>query len=159
MEQDPDMGRGTGPSLHVLIFPTKAEMYAWYEAWARRRDGIDHVVEQPYDFEGITSTWEHLRVGPDGAETRLDEMGQILLHQAAVGAGVVAHECTHAALAWARRVGLSIAPSLDGPQDAPEADERLCWVLGWLVSQFWTEYFRRCPAEDPEPERTGLAYA
>lgn len=67
-----------------------------------------------------------------------DHVGQVLFHKRFLGAGVVAHEMTHAAL---YDVGAH------GPRGswrlAARDDERLATVAGELSRQFWCRYYRK----------------
>lgn len=50
-----------------------------------------------------------------------------------VGAGILSHECTHAALRWAERIGLGELDNSSGW--SCHSEERFCWVVGNLVSK------------------------
>jgi hypothetical protein len=54
-----------------------------------------------------------------------------------MGAGVVAHEMTHAAHFWLERLGLSVHDLED-----EALEERFCEVVGQLCRTFWTKYFQ-----------------
>ena len=53
-----------------------------------------------------------------------------------VGVGVLTHECTHAALRWAERIGLGEFASTSGW--SCHSEERFCWVVGNLASTIGT---------------------
>lgn len=60
----------------------------------------------------------------------------VLFERSRLGAGLIAHEMTHALAAWARRTGLDLSAMMQEgvgliPQDAPE--ERAAEILGELV--------------------------
>lgn len=60
-------------------------------------------------------------------------MGEICFHVAAINAGVVSHEMTHATVYWALRKGLELG-KIHEPNDI---DEKIAWTQGYMVSQFW----------------------
>ena len=61
-------------------------------------------------------------------------MGEILLSAHALGVGVVAHECMHAALAWADRRRLTLK--------AAEHEELACYALTNLVRTIYNRIYR-----------------
>ena len=61
-------------------------------------------------------------------------------------AGVIAHECTHAALGWAKRIGLnpiSAAVTRGGCLIADADEERFCYGLGELNRQIAVQIWER----------------
>lgn len=69
--------------------------------------------------------------------------GFILLHRAHLDAGYVTHECCHAALYYiARRENRR---RFGDPYEDRQLDERLAWITGQLVSDFWAQWFKNNP--------------
>jgi len=71
-------------------------------------------------------------------------LGVLFFNRQVLGAGIVAHEMAHAAVQWARRVGLSghRVWNRRGTTEWVE-NERFAFAVGNLCAQFWTEYYRR----------------
>ena len=66
-------------------------------------------------------------------------VGCIVLPLDYIGAGIVSHELTHAALYWiSRRTALRAIAY----EDRHRLDERLANTQGWLVTQFWRHWYR-----------------
>jgi len=67
--------------------------------------------------------------------------GFIVMLYAEVGAGYVSHEMTHAAQHYVSRKigGLTLSD--------PLTDEPLALTQGWLVNQFWRNYYKCFPEE------------
>jgi hypothetical protein len=136
--------RGDKRFYRVLIFPTKALMYHYFDLRHARRRIEYRLGFEPslaHDFAALTTGYETYR-RHRGREVLTNDVGEILFHEGFLGAGVVSHEMTHAALFWLERVGLSAQDLAD-----PSVEERLCLVVGHLCRKFWAKYFT-WPAED-----------
>lgn len=87
----------------------------------------------------MCSSWIRIRIRKGRlSPRRLPDMGEILFPVRGLTAGVIAHECTHAALAWAARVGLNPVERKFARGDhlwASKAEERFCYGLGELNRQ------------------------
>ncbi len=128
------------PYYRVLIFPSKAAMYEYERLLAKsmcRRSGRRLIkgVRGAFRFEAIAHRYHGFR-RYRGKWRRSRNLGHILLYDGGFGAGIVAHECLHAALysfpRWRiRKTGL--------------LDEALAWRTGWLVNQFWERYYEARP--------------
>ena len=116
--------------FNVFVFADRAAMHI-FDAAQQRKLGRE---PEPY-FEAQVSSWKTVSVRPDGTERVHRLMGTIVFHADCLGAGIVSHEMTHAALRYAERIDLKVDFQDDG-HDA-EREERLCWIQGWLVCQFW----------------------
>lgn len=89
-------------------------------------------------FEAVCRSWYTLKV----RGRRSGSLGQVLFHARRVGAGIVSHEMTHAACAW---LGRQRGKHLGGDVDHVDRrlEERFCHVQGYLVNQFWNEFYQR----------------
>jgi hypothetical protein len=129
----------------VLIFPTAAAMYAYWDGRQERRR-IDYRAgyepRRAHDFAAITSGWESFRIA-GGVEVPTNDVGEILFHERRMGAGIVAHEMCHAAHFWLERQGLRV---LD--LDDADLEEQVCLVVGHLCRKFWAKYFTLKAQED-----------
>ena len=122
------------PFFNVLIFADKAAMNIYYRAQQEKLGD-----EATCDFDAITCSWTIQAIRPDGTEKKKPHMGVILFYRQRLGVGIVSHEMTHAAIRWGYRVGLR----LDEAEDADGArEERVAWVQGYLVTQFWRAFYR-----------------
>lgn len=127
-----------GPFWRVLVFDDEVAMFAYSEA----QDAALGVAAVR-DFAAITKSWRY--------ETEPDchDAGTILFHREGFGVGVVAHEMTHAALAFARREGFAMDAAI-GDSTSTRAcanEERFCNVIGNLCAQFWREWYAALDAE------------
>lgn len=97
------------------------------------------------DFDAITRPWTRSVVQKNGRKTKLPDCGQILFSLPCVGAGLVSHEMTHAAIRWAERVRLGARRVFNGAKSragVSDEHERFCQAQGQLVSEFWTKFYR-----------------
>ncbi len=79
------------------------------------------------------------------------EMGTIALHVGFMGVGCISHECTHAALGWAQRVGLDpTILSVPTSRLVSREEERFCVGLGELVRQVSCSLFDAGILVEPE---------
>lgn len=86
--------------------------------------------------KAMCSTWTRHRVRRGRRSRITDEMGEIVIPRAWLGAGVIAHEATHAALGWARRIGLQgVLDAAGRPGRVSDPEERFCRALGEISRQ------------------------
>ena len=105
--------------------------------------------------QGRQATWSSAAEGLCRSETILryrhghwrqtPKLGIILLTESPLGAGYIAHELTHAAIGWARRVGLKPAAIWQSRRGSFEgrANERFCRAVEHLNRQFWNRWYGR----------------
>ena len=115
----------------VRIFKTQEQMFRWSE-----RRGFD-VGGREANTGAYVCSFQLYHIDADGGEKTLPQIGIICLHLDELGAGVVSHEMTHAALYWFRY-------SLGDYSQLEQGDylETVCQVQGDLTGQFWDRYFR-----------------
>ena len=133
-----------GRYLTVRIFPTREEMREHIHAapgWRERRSYAANC-------EAITRTYSAVLTKRGGRLQRTRKLGEVLFHRGNLGSGIVTHEMGHAALHWSSLRRWSMALTVG---HASRGEERLCWVLGWLVTQFWRPYYRAVPHDEPKP--------
>lgn len=65
-----------------------------------------------------------------------NKLGDIICHRKGLGAGIVSHECCHAAIHSARRLGIRIDRL---PQHKTQED--FCKLHGEFVRHFWNGYY------------------
>jgi len=125
---------------YVRVFRTVADMLAHL----RHKD----YSRRPGRFcKGMCSSWTRLTV-PSRCQRRagqrvrvLPEMGEIVFAVGWMGAGVIAHESTHAVLAWARRLRLD--PHESAGRNCSKAEERFCYAHGEIVRQIAVQAWKR----------------
>lgn len=66
------------------------------------------------------------KVKTNGKSRKISLCGDIIFWQKDLGVSVTSHEITHAALNWARRIGLNLS----------QEEERFCSAVGELNRQF-----------------------
>lgn len=114
-------------------------MRSWWRRKARdlsfRARG--HTKRTDFTFEAQATWWKTLR--RIKARWRTGNCcGVILFHRGRIGAGIVSHEMTHAAL-----YHVAYRRKLD-PLKSKHADEVLAYTQGWLTTQFWRWYYSKC---------------
>jgi hypothetical protein len=115
----------------VYIFTTRAAMF---EHFKRTNIGVQWrkgYCVRKMNFHAIAQHWQVIpRRSPEN-------IGQILFYAGYIGAGVVTHEMSHAAVYYAKHVKLDIARIYNSKR----IDERFARMLGELVRQFWLKYW------------------
>ena len=137
----------------VFIFPSKRAMYTFFRSQANilNSDGTRRCDEE-CNFAALATHWTkfHIASGADRTKDVEDprNIGQVLFHRKKVSASIVSHEMTHAALFWANREGLEPREVMAGNRtnaiggDCGSAHERVCYVQGNLVRQFWLRWWK-----------------
>jgi hypothetical protein len=115
----------------AYIWPTKRAM----RAYARRTWGMRDR------FGAYCQSFTKLKVLPTGRTRTSPQFAELHFARTQMGSETVAHEFTHAAWAWARRVGwtadmdaLAVGQMLGRYETGSE--ERFCYALGAMVRQF-----------------------
>ncbi len=127
----------------VLVFDERYQMHLFHqkqigliqaqEASALSSDAVTRLGE----FEALTSSWR-VEASDSTRQAHSDlNLGQILFYQKRLGAGIVSHEMTHAALFWLERIGRLADLATDA-----DVQEQCCQVQGNLTRQFWVKWLR-----------------
>lgn len=106
----------------VLVFRDREHVFAAHDLFMKEW----RLPLCRHNYEAITTSYSKIVAG-----RRTGELGIVLFHLGSMGAGIVSHEMTHAALMWRRR------------RCKRATDERVCWVQGNLVMQFWRQFWKR----------------
>lgn len=113
--------------FHVRIFQTVEAMHAY----VRTRPGNP---ARPGRFcKGMCSWWTRISFRSGRGRTH-PELGEIVLARRWLTMRIISHECTHAALAWARRRRVDVAERGRG-QHVSGGEERFCGALGDMARQ------------------------
>lgn len=137
-----------GPYYRVLVFKTLETMQESYAASERVRGVTRSRKLRFWAITSWTATY-YLRLRNGYRRWRKSKCcGTILFWKDSVTSGVVSHEMTHAAIFHAEAVGwLPFDPriTLKGASglQAHGKEEKLCWLQGWLVCQFWRSWYAR----------------
>jgi hypothetical protein len=114
------------------IYPENKALYFQVIVWDSRREMYDANSDRRPPFKAICRGHELIR---DGKKSGL--CGVVHFCKRELGSGLISHEFLHAALVWARRVGLGFAEiASDDAGDATPAEERLCYAHSEMVGQF-----------------------
>lgn len=131
--------------IRFKVYPEKKKrLFYWVYVWPDR----DALVErsktlypdfghnhETYGFCSLVKVW---KVGSDGRKRRDSRCGEINFFREHIGAGIVSHEMTHAALGWAQRVGVMLEQYEDWSKSVvSDAEERYASAVGELVRQFY----------------------
>jgi hypothetical protein len=127
----------------VFVFDTRAMMHAFWRAQVRANTElvlgrrVSAALKRRHTGDLGWAAQAARWYGHWGVIPR-EHVGQVLFYKRFLGAGVVAHEMTHAALydvaAHARGGGYRLTA---------RDDERLASVAGELSRQFWCRWYRR----------------
>lgn len=93
----------------------------------------------------MCSTWDRVTVGK--TMRKHPEMGEMVFPVSHLGMEAIAHECTHAALGWAKRIALNPVvdgvPSRLGSRACAVDEERFCYALGQMGRQISSQIWKR----------------
>jgi hypothetical protein len=117
---------------NVFIFATKELMYAHFAKTNAHTQWRDGRFDMKMNFEAIAQFWRRLK------KRTPENIGQILFYAGGFGGGVVSHEMTHATIYWAEYVKMDLAKL----PTSKRIDERFAWAQGFLVSQFWDNFYK-----------------
>ncbi len=126
--------------LHFLVYvwPTKSAMLAHF-----RREHL-HADRRTV---AQCSTYRRLKVDAAGRMRTSPRMGEISFHLGRVTAEVLSHEVAHAALGWARRIGIRLSDAEGSGRTSQglvsDAEERYCYGLGRMIEQVNHQFHRR----------------
>mgnify|MGYP001593298004 CR=1 FL=1 len=120
--------------IKAFIFRDKETMYKFYELQLEKTGQKDKL-----NFSAMFQPFKIISF-KNKKEKEKNHMGNLLFYQGATGSGVVSHECGHASLYW-------FCENNPHPKEYKviknmEKEEELLWTLGYLVSQFWKNYYK-----------------
>lgn len=116
---------GRRRTAQVRVYETAEELRAaGRRYWARASP--DLVGDVTDGTVGLSQSFERLTYETDGRVVRHPEVGFIRLCRPHSGGGVIAHECTHMALAI-------FGQDVSGAIGDMETEEKLCYLVGELV--------------------------
>jgi len=107
-------------------------VYVGLDLKAMREHASHYSGKKREKIEGFTITLRRLPNGPK--MTKL--CGEIHLHVDHLFADIVSHECTHAAIGWADRLGfLKDVMGRQLGEGSVDAEERFCDAVGFMTEQ------------------------
>lgn len=127
--------KGQKPYFWVLLFNTKADMWAWHGNYCKKTGKQD---EGP--FGALVMPYEIVRPLPDGGEERKDNIGTVLFHKGLIGSGVVAHEMGHCAF-WYDRLINGNTNAVYG-ESIGDDEERVLYLLAEFVQQTVKAFYK-----------------
>lgn len=120
--------KGDKRYYRVVVFNQKLEMRQYAQMFSHYEN-----------CEAVTFSYLAHRVNKAGKTTQLNRIGDILFYKNSFGAGIVAHEMTHAVNHWFKNNKISF--KLDKiNKDWGQHDEQHAWMVGYLTNQFWKKY-------------------
>lgn len=139
----------TLPALRFRVYPKTASglyflVYVWRTKHGLRAAGRRHRLPRPDKMSAFTTIYRIRRYRANDART-LPLCGEIHFCERWLSAEVISHECGHAALGWAERVGL-IHGLLKRDERAPlmagVEEEDFCQALGVMAQQCVTRFYK-----------------
>lgn len=123
--------------FNVIVFQTKKEMWDWWAAYKKMRGDQGGDLSKCHgerEFAAMCVPYERLLIHSDGTEEQHNDIGTLIFHRKRLGAGIISHECNHAALWWDRLVnGNTEACYGRDNGDHDGAEERMNYGLYYLV--------------------------
>ena len=142
------------------VYPKGTWYFFLVCVWKRRKDMLQALrqghVEDIEDCEAICVT-NTVYACAAGKSHMTGCLGQIHFHQNSFMMGIITHESAHAALAWARRVGVNVTEAKPENQShVSGAEESFCWVLGNISRQIVLKVNRQW--KFPGGQTKGISY-
>lgn len=109
-------------------------VYVWKKRSQMHRALREAFVDCGDDCEGICCSNKVLRVKKNGRYGATGQLGHIHFHAGSFAMGTITHECTHAAIAWAKVARID-PMHINGTGWASDQEESFCWVLGNIARQ------------------------
>lgn len=127
------------PRFHFKVWIDRKEyryfnVHIWRDKFELRKATDCHD-----DTVGLCRSWKVCYFGNNKPDTRL--MGDIHLCNGHLGSGVVSHEFTHALFHIKRQLKISMRRGRRGV--VSDGEEKLCWMMGWMISQFYTYAWKK----------------
>jgi len=135
----------------VFIFESRKAMMIFWREQCRIQGRTGKEARE--DFGALTQSWTILSIKITKSKRWVQDnsVGQMLFYRQHLGAGVVAHECLHAALKWAQSLAKIQVESLYVDETTTmvgsqkDGNERLCAAEQRMVSQFWRAFYKLAP--------------
>lgn len=129
------------PILSMRVYPEGRSLYYLVNVWPTKKAMQEHCrTVNGYvgrNYAALVNSFHVSMVGSNGRTRTGPIMGEINFNRKALGGEIVAHEMTHAALGWARRIKLNFDGILTQSGGACCAnEERFCYALGSMARQF-----------------------
>lgn len=121
----------------VLVFDSEKQMHGYQEVSCRQKTARIPSSRMTRNYRGIACYRDVMAFGK-----RLDCRGEVHVHRRSLGAGVVAHEMTHAANYFLEK-DRRMKPG------SKRWDEAHATSVGQMTRQFWASYFRAYPDMRP----------
>lgn len=120
-----------GSYLDVEIHPTVEAMRHAAKRAERKSKGR---VADFQDAEAVTCGFGKGYVNESGRTIWRKTLGTMFFHKDRLGMEVITHEAAHAAIRWAERKDITLAPD---PKAGPASDdeERFCYAVGRIAAQ------------------------
>jgi hypothetical protein len=145
----PDRSRRKRHYFRVFVFDNRTAMKHFWKAHVEKIGATGQ--EAAFNFLAVTSSWTVLKVHVSRNRKVWTQdycMGHLLFYRQRLGAGIVAHEATHAALRFAEVI-LKLNPKefyhMNRGGRAAKTEETLCNLVGSIVAQFWQGFYARAP--------------
>ena len=126
-----ELERGWFYTVH--IFAKKQTMWAFRK---RLQQTTNAGIYRKFQFEACVTCYQSEEPGEE------KQQGVILFHDwSAQRGGISAHEMVHAASFW---LGDQCELNINNPRH----NERLALITGWLVKDYWIEFYKHFTSED-----------
>ena len=119
--------------LHFKVYPEYKRLHFEVYVWNNRRD-MRAYLKGGYPGKGLRKVLACVTWPDNGVKTRNGCIGEMHFNRQDLSGEILAHEATHAAIRWARYIGLSIVEDVTSLV-APDSEERFCYALGAVVEQ------------------------
>lgn len=115
------------------VYPEMKRLHFQVYVWNNRRD-MRAYLKGGYPGKGLNKVLACVTWPDSGEKSKNGCIGEIHFNRQDLSTEIVAHESTHAAIRWARYIGLNIVEDVTSLV-APDTEERFCYALGAIVEQ------------------------
>lgn len=152
VKASPVAGR-PGPNTHQMskrrirsfrIYPDNGEVYFQVLIYPSTKS-FENANQEHVGCAGVCTSIDHILIARDGTETLGPNIGRVQIKRIRCRSSIVAHELTHATIAyfrWRKENQYHIVYGRKKSHLVPDREECFCRVLSNLVVQFWNRFYR-----------------
>lgn len=121
-------------ALTFRVYPERKRLHFDVYVWANRRD-MRAYLKAGYPGKGLRNVLACVIWLLDTMERpRKAYLGEMHFNREDLESDIIAHEAVHAAIRWAKYVGLEVDTDVLQPT-ASDTEERFCYAVGHIVEQ------------------------
>jgi len=123
--------------LTFRVYPENKRLHFDVFVWPSRRRMREYLREASPGLSVYQILACVLWPTNEADRARKTQLGEIHFNRQDLGSDTICHEATHAALRWARYIGIDVGEAGDG-SSAPDSEELVAYAVGTIAHQLET---------------------